>query len=117
MSELTQLLSVKSMMRYLPANGTAGFARSKDRTLSRSPWPPARIVAMVFLIRVGSSLVWFPRTRCPHREDCGRGRRRLRPGRSLNRLRRSHVEPRRVHPRLQSLDYQFDAALDASAHE
>ena len=28
MSELTQLLSVKSMIRYLPANGTAGLART-----------------------------------------------------------------------------------------
>src|SRR3954447_5962047 len=117
MSELTQLLSVKSMMRYLPANGTAGFARSRDRTLSRSPWPPARIVAMVFLIRVGSSLVWFRRTRCPRRQDLLCGRCPLRPWRLLEWPRRRHIEPGRVHPRVQGLDHQFDAAFDDRAHE
>src|SRR6266487_483112 len=39
--ELTQLESVKSMMRYLPAKGTAGLARLDERTDSRSPCPPA----------------------------------------------------------------------------
>src|SRR6187399_891792 len=45
MSELTQLLSVKSMIRYLPANGTAGLARTPERMDSRSPSPPARTSA------------------------------------------------------------------------
>ena len=48
--ELTQFDSVKSMMRYLPANGTAGLARCADRTLSRSPWPPARITDTTSLV-------------------------------------------------------------------
>src|SRR6185312_7204635 len=47
MSELTQLDSVKSMIRYLPPNGTAGLARSWDRIERRSPSPPARITAIV----------------------------------------------------------------------
>src|SRR3989440_8145548 len=50
MPELTQLLRVKSMMRYLPANGTAGLARFCERRLNRSPWPPARIIASTLLI-------------------------------------------------------------------
>ena len=48
--ELTQLLSVKSMIRYLPPNGTAGLARTEDRIDSRSPSPPARITAIVGFI-------------------------------------------------------------------
>src|SRR3990170_855848 len=47
MSELTQLDSVKSMIRYLPPKGTAGFARSCDRIDRRSPSPPARMIAIV----------------------------------------------------------------------
>ena len=47
MSELTQFDSVKSMIRYLPPNGTAGFARTDDRMDSRSPSPPARMSAIV----------------------------------------------------------------------
>src|SRR5262252_7403222 len=43
--ELTQFESVKSMMRYLPAKGTAGFARFSVRTPSREPSPPARMTA------------------------------------------------------------------------
>ena len=37
MPELTQLLSVKSMMRYLPPKGTAGLARTgrQDATAAR----------------------------------------------------------------------------------
>src|ERR1700752_2459038 len=53
MSELTQLDSVKSMIRYLPPNGTAGLARSWERIERRSPSPPARITAIVrFTVRV-----------------------------------------------------------------
>ena len=48
--ELTQLLRVKSMIRYLPAKGTAGLARTDDRIESRSPSPPARITAIVGFI-------------------------------------------------------------------
>ena len=50
MSELTQFDSVKSMIRYLPPNGTAGLARSCDRIDSRSPSPPARMTAIVRFI-------------------------------------------------------------------
>ena len=46
MPEFTQLDSVKSMIRYLPPNGTAGFARTDDRIDRRSPSPPARITAI-----------------------------------------------------------------------
>ena len=53
MSELTQFDSVKSMIRYLPPNGTAGLARSCDRIERRSPSPPARMTAIVrFTVRV-----------------------------------------------------------------
>src|SRR3954453_11938062 len=44
--ELTQFDSVKSMIRYLPPNGTAGLARTDDRIDSRSPSPPARMTAI-----------------------------------------------------------------------
>ncbi len=44
--ELTQFDSVKSMIRYLPPNGTAGLARTDDRIERRSPSPPARMTAM-----------------------------------------------------------------------
>src|SRR6266542_2436864 len=43
--ELTQLESVKSMIRYFPAKGTAGLARFSVRTPRREPSPPARITA------------------------------------------------------------------------
>src|SRR5947209_6848931 len=45
MPELTQLESVKSMMRYLAANGTAGLERSSLKTDKRVPAPPAMIMA------------------------------------------------------------------------
>src|SRR3990172_5118641 len=47
MPELTQLLRTKSMMRYLPPKGTAGFARMLERMESRSPSPPARLEVRV----------------------------------------------------------------------
>ena len=46
MPELTQFDSVKSMIRYLPPNGTAGLARTDERIERRSPSPPARITAI-----------------------------------------------------------------------
>ena len=49
--EFTQLDSVKSMIRYLPPNGTAGFARTDDRMDRRSPSPPARITAITGLTK------------------------------------------------------------------
>src|SRR6267143_4218926 len=52
MPELTQFERVKSMMRYLPANGTAGLARCAESTLSLSPWPPARMIATTLRMRV-----------------------------------------------------------------
>src|ERR1700722_1670121 len=45
-----QLDSVISMMRYWPAKGTAGFARSRVRGKSRSPAPPASKTPNVSLI-------------------------------------------------------------------
>ena len=70
MSELTQLLSVKSMIRYLPANGTAGLARTPDRIDRRSPSPPARTIA-VTASRVDPT---HRRARCTRwpRSLCGR---------------------------------------------
>src|SRR5260221_9376355 len=60
MPELTQLLRAKSMMRYLPANGTAGLARFCERRLNRSPWPPARMMASTLLIAQRILSVWEP---------------------------------------------------------
>src|SRR5437016_5496420 len=59
--EFTQLLRAKSMIRYLPANGTAGLARFCERRLNRSPWPPARITASTLLMACSSFLwgVWI----------------------------------------------------------
>ena len=54
MSELTQFDSEKSMIRYLPPNGTAGLARTEDRIERRSPSPPARISAIVRFTRAPS---------------------------------------------------------------
>ena len=56
MSELTQFDSEKSMIRYLPPNGTAGFARTEERIDRRSPSPPARMSAIVRFTRGPS---WF----------------------------------------------------------
>jgi hypothetical protein len=43
--EFTQLDRVKSMMRYFPPNGTAGFVRFAVSVPSLEPSPPARITA------------------------------------------------------------------------
>src|SRR5215831_5977999 len=70
--EFTQFESVKSMIRYLPANGTAGFARFSVSTPSREPSPPARITARALirgLVRRSRALV-----------EAGIFRRGLRPG-------------------------------------
>src|SRR3972149_12071243 len=45
MPELMRFDRTKSMMRYLPPKWTAGFARSLVKGCSRSPRPPARIIA------------------------------------------------------------------------
>src|ERR1700733_4807103 len=45
-----QLERVMSMMRYCPAKGTAGFARSRVRGKRRSPAPPASNTPSVSLI-------------------------------------------------------------------
>ncbi len=50
MPELTQFDSVKSMMRNLPPNGTAGFARQSVSARSRSPRPPASTIARVWRV-------------------------------------------------------------------
>src|SRR5438067_1648300 len=48
--ELAQLERTKSMMRYFPANGIAGFARFSARILRRLPSPPARIMVKTFTV-------------------------------------------------------------------
>ena len=48
MPEFTQFDSVKSMIRNLPANGTAGLARQSVSGPSREPRPPASTTASVF---------------------------------------------------------------------
>src|SRR3990172_1270998 len=62
-SELTQLDSVKSMIRYLPPNGTAGLARTDERIDSRSPSPPALTIGLyerlsTWAYHVSSSAEW-----------------------------------------------------------
>src|ERR1700722_3719316 len=47
-----QLERVTSMMRYTPPKGTAGFARSRVKGHSRSPWPPARSTPSALRIEV-----------------------------------------------------------------
>ena len=75
MSELTQFDSVKSMIRYLPPNGTAGLARSCDRMDRRSPSPPARITAIVRFTVAPPSLA-LDAVRCPV-VDASTARRRV----------------------------------------
>ncbi|MNN67860.1 hypothetical protein D3C81_1835200 [compost metagenome] len=50
MPELTQLDRVKSMMRNLPAKGTAGLVRNSVSWWRRLPRPPARIMAKVLRV-------------------------------------------------------------------
>ncbi len=50
MPELMQLDRGKSMIRNLPPNGTAGFARQLVSSRSLLPRPPASINASVFLV-------------------------------------------------------------------
>src|SRR3990167_6886751 len=47
--ELMQLDRGKSMLRYLPPKGTAGFECQRVSDCRREPLPPARIRARVFL--------------------------------------------------------------------
>src|ERR1041385_4017373 len=50
-SELIQLESVKSMIRYAPPNGTAGLGVSLVSGKRRSPAPPAKRIARTFSIQ------------------------------------------------------------------
>src|SRR5436190_2185605 len=84
MPEFTQFDSVKSMMRYLPANGTAGLARRSPSRHSRLPTPPASTNANA------RGLITRPRTR---RGSAARCRARSRPPRS-----RGDRRPRRSPP-------------------
>src|SRR3954465_8352134 len=59
MSELLQFESVKAMILYFPAKGTAGLARTWERIERRSPSPPARMTAIVRF--TGSMLAREPR--------------------------------------------------------
>src|SRR5580692_3576760 len=51
---LTQLESVKSMMRNTPPNGTKGLAFPEVNGDNRFPWPPARtkvtVEALIFVL-------------------------------------------------------------------
>jgi hypothetical protein len=53
------LLRVKSMIRYLPPKGTAGFALSADRILKRSLAPPAKIMANTLFMVINLPLASF----------------------------------------------------------
>ena len=67
MPELAQLLSGKSMMRYFPPNGTAGFAIFFVKAPRRLPCPPASIIAKhsVFLIQ-NPPWIYSARTASPY---------------------------------------------------
>src|ERR687895_321017 len=52
MPELTKLERTKSMIRYLPPNGTAGLARSLVKRKSRSPLPPASTTPKTYIDRL-----------------------------------------------------------------
>ena len=51
MPEFTQFESTKSMMRNLPPKGVAGLQRCAVRSPSRSPRPPAMMIASVPPVR------------------------------------------------------------------
>ncbi len=48
--ELTRFDSAKSTRRKFPPNGTAGFARSAVRGMSRLPSPPASTMPNTFFV-------------------------------------------------------------------
>jgi hypothetical protein len=50
MPELKRFESTKSMILYLPPNGTEGLGLPMVMGLRRSPLPPARTMAMVFRV-------------------------------------------------------------------
>src|SRR5262245_37767792 len=52
MPEFTQFDNGKSMMRYLPAKGTAGLARLAVSTPRREPSPPARMTALILIVHL-----------------------------------------------------------------
>src|SRR5262245_50353095 len=52
MPEFTQFDNGKSIILYLPAKGTAGFARFAVSTPNREPSPPARMTARIFMIHL-----------------------------------------------------------------
>src|SRR6478609_3214454 len=59
--ECRQLVSVKSMIRYLPPKGTPGLARSAVSGWSREPTPPASKNVRVFSSMIGEvldQLIW-----------------------------------------------------------
>src|SRR5438309_1871982 len=68
--EFTALLSAKSMIRYLPPNGTPGLARTWDRIESRSPSPPARMSVRTD----GTRRFYGPARRSPASTPMGPGR-------------------------------------------
>ena len=58
--ESRQLLSVKSMIRYLPPNGTAGFARWAVSGYRREPTPPARMSVIVCWMMSAKAGTFYP---------------------------------------------------------
>src|SRR5271156_3014363 len=86
MPELTRLERTKSMMRYLPPNGTAGLARSRVRGCSRVPCPPAITSASVLIWAKGleSSFRSQPRRNWPAKYSVSRFHRKsVRPAPSV----------------------------------
>src|SRR5574344_1811188 len=59
--ELIQLLSGKSIIRYLPPNATAGLATLEVRTPNLLPCPPANNMAIIsFLIMLSPLMLILP---------------------------------------------------------
>src|ERR1700730_15993596 len=57
-----KLLSTKSMMRYLPPNGTAGLARSLVRGDRRVPLPPANTIPNTRMRIASAKALFFQAT-------------------------------------------------------
>src|SRR5271156_6292456 len=72
MPELTRLERTKSIMRYLPPNGTAGLARSRVRGWRRVPRPPSITSPHVLLCaaKPQSSLCGRPPQHKPAKYKC-----------------------------------------------
>ena len=61
MPELNMLLNTKSMILYFPPKATLGLARRKVSGLRRSPFPPAKTMAIVFFPTLSIEYIQPPR--------------------------------------------------------